>query len=63
MAPAHGVKLTQPKPLVVPILRAGLGMLEGMTRLIPTAEVGFLGMVRNEETLQARPTPTDCRTT
>jgi uracil phosphoribosyltransferase len=53
VAPAHGVRLTQPKPLVVPILRAGLGMLEGMTRLIPTAEVGFLGMVRNEETLQA----------
>lgn len=53
MAPAKGVKLTQPKPLVVPILRAGLGMLEGMTRLIPTAEVGFLGMIRNEETLQA----------
>jgi uracil phosphoribosyltransferase len=53
VAPAQGVRLTQPKPLVVPILRAGLGMLEGMTRLIPTAEVGFLGMVRNEETLQA----------
>jgi uracil phosphoribosyltransferase len=53
VAAARGVRLTQPKPLVVPILRAGLGMLEGMTRLIPTAEVGFLGMVRNEETLQA----------
>ena len=53
VAPARGVRLTQPKPLVVPILRAGLGMLEGMTRLIPTAEVGFLGMVRNEETLLA----------
>jgi uracil phosphoribosyltransferase len=53
VAPARGVRLTQPKPLVVPILRAGLGMLEGMTRLIPTAEVGFLGMIRNEETLQA----------
>jgi uracil phosphoribosyltransferase len=39
--------------LVVPILRAGLGMLEGMTRLIPTAEVGFVGLVRNEETLVA----------
>ena len=48
-----GVKLSPPRPLVVPILRAGLGMLEGMTRLIPTAEVGFLGMVRNEETLVA----------
>jgi uracil phosphoribosyltransferase len=53
VAPTRGVRLTQPKPLVVPILRAGLGMLDGMTRLIPTAEVGFLGMVRNEETLQA----------
>ena len=38
---------------MVPILRAGLGMLDGMTRLLPTAEVGFLGMVRNESTLKA----------
>jgi uracil phosphoribosyltransferase len=45
--------LVKPTPLVVPILRAGLGMLEGMTRLLPTAEVGFLGMARNEETLEA----------
>ena len=49
----EGVELAQPRPVVVPILRAGLGMLEGMTRLIPTAEVGFLGMVRDHETLQA----------
>ncbi|MCC6497287.1 MAG: uracil phosphoribosyltransferase [Propionibacteriaceae bacterium] len=47
-----GVGLSKPRPLVVPILRAGLGMLEGMMRLIPTAEVGFVGMVRDEETLQ-----------
>ena len=47
-----GVMLSQPRPLVVPILRAGLGMLEGMVKLIPSAEVGFLGMVRDEETLQ-----------
>ena len=53
MGPADGVKLAPPRPLVVPILRAGLGMLEGMTRLMPTAEVGFLGMVRDEETLVA----------
>jgi uracil phosphoribosyltransferase len=53
VAPATGVKLATPKPLVVPILRAGLGMLDGMMRLLPTAEVGFLGMVRNEETLEA----------
>ena len=48
-----GLKLSDPRPVVVPILRAGLGMLEGMTRLIPTAEVGFLGMVRDEKTLKA----------
>lgn len=53
VAPTTGVRLTHPGPLVVPILRAGLGMLEGMQRLLPTAEVGFLGMIRNEETLQA----------
>ena len=53
VAPTQGVKLATPKPLVVPILRAGLGMLDGMMRLLPTAEVGFLGMVRNEETLEA----------
>lgn len=47
-----GIRLADPQPLVVPILRAGLGMLEGMTRLIPSAEVGFVGMARNEETLQ-----------
>ncbi|MHA7280758.1 uracil phosphoribosyltransferase [Arthrobacter sp. MDT3-44] len=49
----QGTGLVKPTPLVVPILRAGLGMLEGMTRLVPTAEVGFLGMARNEETLEA----------
>jgi len=53
VAPTTGVKLAAPKPLVVPILRAGLGMLDGMMRLLPTAEVGFLGMVRDEETLKA----------
>lgn len=49
---AQGVHLSYPTPVIIPILRAGLGMLEGMTRLLPTAEVGFLGMMRNEETLQ-----------
>jgi uracil phosphoribosyltransferase len=48
-----GVGFTTPTPLIVPILRAGLGMLDGMLALLPSAEVGFLGMVRNEETLQA----------
>ncbi|MGH3412941.1 MAG: uracil phosphoribosyltransferase [Marmoricola sp.] len=53
VAPTTGITLSRPRPLVVPILRAGLGMLEGMVRLLPTAEVGFLGMVRDEQTLQA----------
>ena len=53
VAATRGIKLANPKPLVVPILRAGLGMLDGMVRLLPTAEVGFLGMVRNEITLEA----------
>jgi len=52
VAPMTGVRISSPKPLVVPILRAGLGMLAGMMRLMPTAEVGFVGMVRDEHTLQ-----------
>ena len=47
-----GVKISHPKPLIVPVLRAGLGMLEGMVKLLPSAEVGFLGIKRNEETLE-----------
>ena len=47
-----GTHLSKPLPLVVPILRAGLGMLDGMMSLMPAAEVGFVGMVRDEETLQ-----------
>ena len=53
VADTVGVELAEPKPLVVPILRAGLGMLNGMVRLMPTAEVGFLGMIRDEESLVA----------
>lgn len=51
VAPTVGPALTRPRPIVIPILRAGLGMLSGMTKLLPTAEVGFLGMRRDEETL------------
>ena len=51
VAAAQGFRLRRPVPLVVPVLRAGLGMLDGMTRLLPTAEVGFLGMVRDEDDL------------
>ncbi len=53
VAPTTGVEMAQPLPIVVPILRAGLGMLNGMTKLMPTAEVGFLGMVRDESSLVA----------
>src|SRR5660398_262815 len=48
-----GTRIADPAPLIVPILRAGLGMLDGMTRLLPSAEVGFLGLKRDEETLEA----------
>ena len=53
VAPMQGAMLDTPRPVVVPILRAGLGMLEGMMRVLPSADVGFLGMVRDEKTLQA----------
>jgi len=49
---AQGMKLSRPRPIIIPVLRAGLGMLEGIVKLLPTAEVGFLGIKRNEETLQ-----------
>ncbi|MDY3125685.1 uracil phosphoribosyltransferase [Bifidobacterium mongoliense] len=51
IAPMVGKYLASPRPMVVPVLRAGLGMLDGMTKLLPTAEVGFLGMRRDESTL------------
>lgn len=46
-----GVRLASPAPLIIPILRAGLGMLSGITKLLPDAEVGFLGIKRNEKSL------------
>jgi uracil phosphoribosyltransferase len=48
-----GKKIADPAPIVIPILRAGLGMLDGMTRLLPSAEVGFLGLQRDETTYEA----------
>ena len=53
VAETTGVEMADPRPIVVPILRAGLGMLNGMMKLMPTAEVGFLGMVRDETSLLA----------
>lgn len=40
------------KILIVPILRAGLGMVEGILKLIPTVKIGHIGLYRNHETLQ-----------
>jgi uracil phosphoribosyltransferase len=53
VGPADGVKLASPVPLVVPVLRAGIGMLDGMARLLPQADVGFVGLARDEATLVA----------
>jgi uracil phosphoribosyltransferase len=53
LMPAHGAKLAGPPALVVPVLRAGIGMLDGMIRLLPTADVGFVGVARDEESLAA----------
>jgi uracil phosphoribosyltransferase len=50
---ATGVKLARPLPLLVPILRAGIGMLDGMARLLPNADIGFVGLARDEDTLVA----------
>jgi uracil phosphoribosyltransferase len=50
---AEGVRLARPAPLMVPVLRAGIGMLAGMARLLPGADVGFVGLARDEETLIA----------
>ncbi len=47
-----GARVAGKKLTLVPILRAGLGMVEGISRLIPSARVGHIGLYRNEETLQ-----------
>ena len=44
--------LNEDKYAFVPILRAGTGMLEGITTIIPNAKIGHIGMYRNEETLK-----------
>jgi uracil phosphoribosyltransferase len=53
LADAQGVKIGSPAPLIVPILRAGIGMLDGMIRLLPMADVGFVGLVRDDTSLVA----------
>src|SRR5690554_388275 len=42
------------KILIVPILRAGLGMVDGIHKLIPNAKIGHIGLYRDEETLEAK---------
>jgi uracil phosphoribosyltransferase len=54
VARTEGYWLANP-PLLVPVLRAGLGMADQAHRLIPDAQMGFVGLARNEETLE--PTP------
>jgi len=51
VAPMVGAKLAK-EIVLVPILRAGLGMVDGIKTLIPTAKIGHIGMYRDEETLQ-----------
>ncbi len=51
VAPTTGCRLAEP-PLLVPVLRAGLGMVDQAHALIPEARVGFVGMARDEETFQ-----------
>ena len=43
-------KIEGKKVVIAPILRAGLGMVEGLTKLIPSARIGHIGMYRDEET-------------
>lgn len=47
-----GARITGKKLTVVPILRAGLGMVEGILRLIPAARVGHIGLYRDHDTLE-----------
>lgn len=45
-------KVDEDAVAIIPILRAGLGMVNGVSALLPTARVGFIGMFRDHETLQ-----------
>jgi uracil phosphoribosyltransferase len=51
VAPCTGFELSK-EVVIVPILRAGIGLLDGIRRLVPTAKVGFIGMYRDEKTLE-----------
>lgn len=53
VAITRGHELASPTPVIVPVLRAGLGMLDSFRMLMPAAEVGFVGAGRDEESLEA----------
>jgi uracil phosphoribosyltransferase len=53
LAPARGFRLKR-EVVLVPVLRAGLGMLDSILQLIPNARVGFIGLKREETTLRAQ---------
>lgn len=52
IGPATGKRIAGKNMSIVPILRAGLGMVDGMLDLVPTAKVGHIGLYRDPETLQ-----------
>ena len=54
LGPAEGVRLPR-LPVVVPVLRAGLGMADAAIRLLPEAEMSFVGLARDEETFEPHP--------
>lgn len=54
LAETDGVRIARP-PLIVPVLRAGLGMLGPIIRLLPGSDTGFIGVSRDEETFRPEP--------
>ncbi len=54
VSPTQGTRLARP-PLLVPVLRAGLGMADAALGLLPESSMGFVGLARDEETFEPRP--------
>ncbi len=52
LMPMRAPKIAGKKVVIVPILRAGLGMVEGLTQLMPSARIGHIGLYRDETTCQ-----------
>ena len=52
LIPMRAPKIAGKKVVIVPILRAGLGMVDGLMKLMPSARIGHIGMYRDEETCQ-----------